>query len=169
MTDETILADKIMEDIVSGGRKDLLQKYLINVYTNSANIAGGTPVKDAGESSTDSVAVATTGAEIIGVARDYNSPSDYPASFSLGVAFADDALIDVVRRSGGLFKIQGVYGRSTTTAKALARGTKLWWGADNKLTETTPTTAGLEITRYAGELVNTLASGTADAVVEVYY
>jgi len=170
---ETIAANKLMENIITHGEKDIINQYLEILRINGTDITGGDVVTREGETSPD-IDLRGSGEAVEGIVLEYASEADKKASYSLGVTIADNALAKVLRRTGGRVRVQVVCDRSATTTPGSAEievGTPIFASDTDagKVTIAAPSDNAAAQEAFIGYAAKNYAAASADIVIEVNY
>ncbi len=173
MADETIADHTSQTSIVISGEKDVIDKYT-DIYKLNGALPQGTIMTSVAETAPDIDAHSGT-EHVLGVLLGYASESDIKASFSLGVTVADNALVKVLRPTGGRVKIALLLHRTDTVTGEVPIGADLYASttsdgrvaSDKTLTAaTTHEALKLFIERASEEVIVTV---TAAVVIGVWF
>lgn len=169
--DQTILANKFMEQVILEGEKDIVDRYVEIFTTNGNDFVGGFAVTTEAETAPD-IDLAASGEQFSGVLLGYAFPHEAKASYSLGVTLPDGKKVRVLRKTGGRVTCQMLMDHTTTTAKTatvVAKGAPIFISQTiaGAITTTSPGTGALILKTHVGYLRDALAAFTANKVVRV--
>ncbi len=169
---ETIAANRLTDDIVISGEKDVINNYMIIQFSDAATIKAGDMVQFSTTNANDVIICGTGGVPILGVALDYANEADKKASYSLGVTIPDGKLVKVLKKTAGRVKIQCVLRRTATVSTLVRVGDPIYISetAAGAVSSVVPTTANLEIQRFVGfSESNVAVSVVTDKVILVRF
>lgn len=129
MADQTIADHTSATTIIISGEKDVIDKYT-QIYRLNGTAIQGQVMTTVGETAPD-IDVHSGTEHVLGVLMGWASESDMTSGFSLGVAITDDALVKVLRPTGGRVKIAVVLNRATTVTGEVPIGADLYASTTN--------------------------------------
>ncbi len=171
MADQTILANKMMEQVVLEGEKDIIDRYTEIFEVEGTDMIGGLGVTTTGATA-PKVDLVASGEVFTGVLLGYAFPHEAKANYSLGITLTQAKKAKVLRKTGGRVTVQMLLDHTTTTAKTaavVAKGAAVFVSQTNDglITTTSPGTGSLVLRTFVGVLADDLGSFTANKVVRV--
>lgn len=168
MADESILANKFMEQVILEGEKDIVARYTEIFTSTGTDFIGGLGVTTLGETA-PAVDLVGSGETFTGIFLGYAFPHEAKANYSLGVTIPASTKIKVLRKTGGRVTAQMLLDQTTTTAKTAAKGTPVFVSQTvaGAITTVSPGTGSVVLNTHVGYLRDALTSFTANKVVRV--
>ncbi len=169
---ETIVANKLLEDVIVGGDKSIVNDYIEILTINGTDIIGSDVVTRAGETTPD-IDLLGSDQAVEGIVLGYAVESDKKTGYSLGVTIADNAQVRVLRRTAGSVKIQVILDRSGTTVPGSAEvevGTPLYGSyTDAGKVTMNPDTTVAQQQQFLGYSAENVAAVSTDKLITMWY
>ncbi len=173
---ETIPQDKVQNEIVVTGFKDLVNRFSDILETNGVDMHAGLFITREGETSPD-IDLIADGEVPYGIILDYSNIRDYPAAYTLGQTFPDNSTVKVLRRASNI-TVQCILFRSASSSLAVALGDPAYvvdgasWDIGEvstlkagAVTQRAPGTPEQAMRLFVGRFAKAHAAGTATNLV----